>query len=177
MVDTKIIVAIDIGSSSVRCSAYELFDAQQDLNAKEAPVKAIGNCRASRPVRLVQPNTGKIELLGHTNHEHTSDRVSLMEQLDECMDELLKKIRNTVFEGGFQIVAVGFSSFVMNLIGVDSDGKIVGDEASISYACNSPDVTEQCRRLRRYVLLQRIETLGMKFAPLLTVFLTPFLAN
>ena len=142
-------MAIDIGSSSIRCSAYELLDADPSSNESESPIKALDNCRSSRPVRSVQPNTGKIQLLGHSdNEEDTSLSLSLMDHLDECMDELLSMIRSTHGQGGFQILAVGFSSFVMNLVAVDADGNIVGDEASISYACNSPDVADKCRNLR-----------------------------
>ena len=168
-VTTKIIIAIDIGSSSVRCSAYELFRAADledprhlnNHNGEESPpvvIKAIDTCRSSRPVRSVQPNTGKIQIfLGHCRNDDgeqpdvpdDSSSLCLMDHVDECMDELLSKIRKTYLDGRFQILAVGFSSFVMNLVGVDSDGKIIGNEASISYACNSPDVAEQCRSLRR----------------------------
>ena len=148
MSETKVIVAIDIGSSSVRCSAYQLLATTS--NAKESPVKALDNCRSSRLVRSVQPNTGKIQLLGsQDNDDDPQNGKSLMDNLDESMDELLGILRNTLGQGGFQVVAVGFSSFVMNLVGVDSNGSFVGDEASISYACNSPHVAQQCRNLRR----------------------------
>ena len=149
MREIKIIVAIDIGSSSVRCSAYELLDADDPSStASQSPtIKALDNCRSSRPVRSVRPNTGKIQL--HSSDDTSSIALSLMDHLDECMDELLSGIRSTHGPCGFQILAVGFSSFVMNLVAVDANGTIIGEDASISYACNSPEVAEQCRSLKR----------------------------
>lgn len=145
---TNVIIAIDIGSSSIRCSAYEFLGSANDGN--HSLVKPIPNCRSSRTVRSVQPNTGKIQLLGSS----AGDK-SLMDNLDICMDDLLDRLRqvytgNESSCGAFQVLAVGFSSFVMNLVGVDQEGNIVGDEASISYACNAPSVAKQCRHLRRY---------------------------
>jgi gluconokinase len=140
----KVILAIDIGSSSVRCSAYTLIESQSDsMVSDEGPsVQALENCRAHRPVRSVEPNTGKIQLMGDSK-----DKKSLMENLDECIDELLENIRKSDL-GPCQVVAVGFSAFVMNLVGVDAEGSIVGDEASVSYACNAPAVAKQCQNLR-----------------------------
>jgi gluconokinase len=136
---TKLIFAIDIGSSSVRCSAYEI--------SSTGSLKARTNVRTSRVVRSVQPNTGKIQLLGDdTNHDNNK---SLMDNLDDCIDELLGILRATNEKVSYKVVAVAFSSFVMNLVGVDAKGQIVGEEASISYACNSPSVARQCKALRR----------------------------
>lgn len=47
------------------------------------------------------------------------------------------------------IVAVGFSSLVMNLVGVDAEGIPVGDEATLSYACNLPQVATKVKELQR----------------------------
>ncbi|CAB9527016.1 Glycerol kinase [Seminavis robusta] len=141
MSKTDIIVAIDIGSSSVRCSAYKFVEGERGDNEDPTLCQAMAGCRTSRSVRSVQPNTGKIEVGGHSQ----DDTTSLMDNLDECMDELLQILRK---KDTFQVVAIGFSCFVMNLVGVDDRGTIVGDAASISYACNAPEVAKQCKNLR-----------------------------
>ena len=48
----------------------------------------------------------------------------------------------------FRIVGVGFSSFVMNLVGVNGLGVPVGEEASISYACNTAEVAKEVQSLQ-----------------------------
>ena len=138
---TRIILAIDIGSSSVRCSAYEVSNDE----ASHSSIKSFENCRASRTVQSVRPNTGKIQLMEEDGHK------SLMDNLDDCIDELLEALRQKKQDFRVEVEAVAFSSFVMNLVGVDTEGGIVGDDASISYACNSPPAAKQCRALRRYV--------------------------
>ena len=48
----------------------------------------------------------------------------------------------------YQIVAIGFSTFVMNFIGVNEYGNPVGDVATCSYAVNREDVVNECQSLR-----------------------------
>ena len=152
MPPTQVIVAIDIGSSSVRCSAFKYDSHQQQDGTVNPSVQALENCQAQRSVRSVQPNTGKIRLLSSEEGEDDNNNSkSLMDHLDDCMDEVLDKVRRNQQQqqsSGYEIVAVGFSAFVMNLVGVDAQGGIVGDEASISYACNTQSVARQCRKLR-----------------------------
>jgi gluconokinase len=144
MSTAKVIVAIDIGSSSVRCSAYRFIEGHAVETQNEGSlVQALENCRAQKSVQSVQPNTGKIKLV----RDNKEGQKSLMDNLDECMDQLLEMIRKSDL-GPYQVVAVGFSAFVMNLVAVDSKGGVVGDEASVSYACNSPQVAKQCHNLR-----------------------------
>jgi hypothetical protein len=86
----------------------------------------------------------------------------VLNAIDKCVDETLRILRHTMMTfdsasdegagvvGGqtFRIVAVGFSTFVMNLVAVDIYGKPVGDVATCSYACNREDVVDECERLR-----------------------------
>jgi muramidase (phage lysozyme) len=87
----------------------------------------------------------------------------VLNAIDKCVDETLRILRHTmmtvdsasdegagVVVGGqtFRLVAVGFSTFVMNLVAVDIYGKPVGDVATCSYACNREDVVDECERLR-----------------------------
>ena len=48
----------------------------------------------------------------------------------------------------YQIVAIGFSTFVMNFIAVNEYGNPVGDVATCSYAVNREDVVNECQSLR-----------------------------
>jgi hypothetical protein len=110
------------------------------------PCLSASTATASRPQRSLQPNTGTIVLQG------TADSPSLMDSIDKCIDETLHKLREQ-FNGGQQwdVVGVGLSTFVMNLVGVTVDGDLVGEDASISYACNSPEVGKEVQALKRYV--------------------------
>ena len=52
-------------------------------------------------------------------------------------------------ETSYQVVAIGFSTFVItNLVGVDIFGEPVGEPATLSYACNRENVVEECQNLR-----------------------------
>jgi gluconokinase len=132
----QIIITIDVGSSSVRSSAYALHS-----GGTLSPSMA----SASRPQRSVQPNTGKIVLKG------VGDSPSLMDLADQCIDETLQKLRE-LFDRDqqWEVLGIGFSTFVMNLVGVSAAGEVIGEEASISYACNSAAVGEEVQALKRY---------------------------
>lgn len=132
----EIILALDIGSSSIRCTAYAI----QDSTIRSTPVAS-----SSTKARTVQPETGTIQLSYGT---HT-----LQDKIDECVDKVLKKLNNA------RVVAVGFSTFVMNLIAVDKDGKVLGDRFTLSYACNTPMVAQECRRLREQLGRDRMDRL------------------
>ena len=101
------LLAIDAGSSSIRCTAYEY-------------------------------------------HRHHSGGGSG----DNCVDETLKLLRQRMLSCDLthsyphQVVAIGFSTFVMNFVALDIHGDPVGEVATCSYACNRDDVVEECQRLR-----------------------------
>ena len=86
------------------------------------------------------PNTGYIRI-----HK-------VLSAIDECIDEVLRLLRQKEEkEGGkssYQIVGIGFSTFVTNLVGVDTFGEPVGETATLSYACNREDVVKECQSLR-----------------------------
>jgi gluconokinase len=50
----------------------------------------------------------------------------------------------------------------MNLVGVDSSGNVVGQEATLSYACNSSEVGNECRNLRKELGEERLQDLYYK---------------
>lgn len=142
----KVVLALDVGSSSARCSAYHAVVEKDD---GATSVQALDGCYAQLKIRSVQPNTGKIILNGIK--EEGGESYNLLDEIDACIDSTLHALRKQRGDG-FEVVGLGFSTFVMNLIGVDSNGQVIGEEATISYACNSPQVAQECRNLRRFVL-------------------------
>lgn len=154
-----VILALDIGSSSIRCSAYQIGD-----HGTTTPLE-----QYSRTIRSVQPNTGKIQL-------ETAEGKSLWDEVDACIDTILQDIRQNY--ASFQVMGLGFSTFVMNLVGVDCSGNVVGEEATLSYACNSSEVVDKCRKLRSDLGEKQLQDLYQKTgAPLHSAYaLAQFLA-
>jgi len=148
----SIILAIDAGSSSVRCIGYEYHGNNTEdthnididninYNQSLSPlITAVDGVSHTISMSAINPNTG---------HIHTQQVLSA---IDECVDEALCLLRsaqhNNTSNDRYQIIAVGFSTFVMNLIGVDINGDPVSDVATCSYACNRDDVVRECQALR-----------------------------
>ena len=78
------------------------------------------------------------------NSENAS--ICLLDEIDSCIDEIPNKL-----DENFVVVVLGFSTSCMNLIGVDNRGRIVGEEATLSYACNDGRVVQECERLKKCV--------------------------
>ncbi len=138
----SIILVVDAGSSSVRCTSYELFSSRSGRSeevpiSSQSPIKAIEGMNHSVPMMSVSPNTGYIRI-----HE-------VLGAIDLCIDEVLRLLRQTFTDEGYNVTALGFSTFVMNLVGVDEFGQPLGDEATMSYACNRADVLDACSRIKR----------------------------
>eukprot|EP00978_Attheya_sp_CCMP212_P048251 scaffold493018_cov43-Attheya_sp.AAC.1 len=117
-------------------------------------------CASSTAYRVVN-NLGQINLsLENQNQAEISSVMSeedeescslfLFDEIDKCVDDTLMKLRRESIrcEFSFQVVGLGITSLVMNLIGVDEKGSTLGSHATLTYACNSPHVKEQCQRLR-----------------------------
>jgi hypothetical protein len=161
----KIILAVDIGSSSTRCTPWvlqrpqspvegsETANSQPSLSFGVTPLQEEhgGGCgdsvvvaRSVRQVRAIHPDTGRIISVP-----------LLLSAVDEVVDEILERMRtiSSASSFAFEIVGVGFTSFVMNLVGVDESGEPVDDDrATLTYACNTPEVAGHVRALKRYVL-------------------------
>lgn len=162
----RVIVAIDLGSSSIRASAFSLVEADNDLNV----VEAISGTSTSRPLALVEPNTGRIKLY----LERDKKDETVFDAIDQCVDETLVKLRARLGRLAFEVVGVSFSNFVMNLLGVDEEGTVIGPEASISYACNSPDIAEEVATIRKCVHCMVPLYNKLPFPFILTLCLFPF---
>jgi gluconokinase len=85
--------------------------------------------------RCVEPNTGKIHL--------GDGEECLLHKIDQTVLAVLEDLPDNA-----RVVAVGFSTFVMNLIAVDHRGLPIDDEFTLSYACNAPNVVEECDNIR-----------------------------
>lgn len=158
-----VILVIDAGSSSIRCTGYEYHGG--DIYTFEGPFN-----REERPPTTPTPPVTLMEGINHTIKMSAivpctgNIRIfELLSAIDECIDEVLKLLRAN--HAGFRLAAVGFSTFVMNLIGVDKFGDPVGDLATCSYACNREDVVKACEKLkvelgteRLYAMYQRTGT-------------------
>jgi sugar (pentulose or hexulose) kinase len=132
----SVILAIDIGSSSIRCTAYDVSN--QECNQ----YRAVASQSQSR--RSVQPGTGKILLA------NDDDGTTLLDDIDVLVDQVLSQLQSVSHEA-YNVIAVGFSSFVMNLVGVDVHGHLMGDHATLSYACSQSDVNAEVNNLKRCV--------------------------
>ncbi len=174
-----IIISLDVGSSSIRCTPYT-------ISTDSKSVQAISKCTIAKKISSVRPNSGKIILI-QQQHADTNQHISisnmegnsndskammtLFDEIDNCIDESLSKLRSEMSD--FQIVGLGVSSFVMNLIGIDEEGQLIltdnnnnndnnnnskdcedgggggGGEHTFSYACNSQDVVNECMSLKK----------------------------
>jgi len=131
----RVILAIDIGSSSVRCSAYSRH------NNDDTDAVHVSSMIAStqKQLRGVEPSTGQILVS------------KIQTQVDTCVDDVLNQLQRGALDddtsSSFEIVSIGISTFVMNLIGLDNDNNVV---TTLSYACNTPSVAAESRALLHY---------------------------
>ena len=150
----SIILAIDAGSSSIRCTGwwYE-YHGNNKEDTHDIDNNDINNAQFSSP--LVTAMDGISHTISMPATKHTTGHIHIRQVLstiDECVDKVLSLLRSTQdttsSNDGYQIVALGFSTFVMNLVGVDVNGDPVSDVATCSYACNRDDVVRECQALR-----------------------------
>lgn len=141
----SIILVVDAGSSSVRCTSYALLDDAHRHSGKskevplslQPPIESIEGMHHAIQMTSVIPNTGYIRIN------------EVLDAIDLCVDEVLRLLRQTITGGSYNIIALGFSTFVMNLVGVDEFGIPLGDEATMSYACNRTEVLDTCSSIKR----------------------------
>ena len=112
---SEIVLAIDIGSSSVRCSAYNMS----------------GSCVGSR-----------VQLPHEPDERGFFDASALVHRVNDAVEASLAQLEST----RLRVVAVGFSCFVMNLVGVDSQGNAV--TPLLSYSHCGDEVGAHVERLR-----------------------------
>jgi ribulose kinase len=135
----SVVVSVDIGSSSVRCSGYEL----QSENNRNSLSDPIASCSFS--FCSVHPLSGKILIHGDMGNQN------LFDIIDNSIDDVIKKISS--FYGStntrYQIKTFGFSTFAMNLVAVDANGSPIGSDYTLSYACNSASVVAEAKTIKK----------------------------
>ncbi|KAL7466227.1 hypothetical protein ACHAXS_006516, partial [Conticribra weissflogii] len=161
----EIILAVDAGSSSIRCTAYERVESknldddgagndytnrtclERIMSSNELPspiIRALENMCHTIQMASVVPNSGYIRIK------------EVLAGIDECIDEVLRLLRLKFLSQEYEVVAVGFSTFVMNLVGVNEFGEPIGESATLSYACNREDVVLECQKLRDHLGNEKI---------------------
>jgi len=156
MIIDRIVLAIDVGSSSIRCTAFKILiesDEKPGVSNEEQPslIRAVPDCSFSKKMQCVHPNSGRINLFSQNS---SSKRTTLLEEIDSSVDATLAKLRgqyncdNSLSDVAFAICGIAFSTFVMNLIGVDETGEMIGEAATMTYACNNAEAAKECRKIR-----------------------------
>jgi len=162
----ELILAIDIGTSSIRCSAYQIHhpsppssSASEDDDDDDTTITTsstypciqyLPGSLSAKPISMIEPNSGKIYLFPRQqtyDKEHIQNP-SIFDWIDKCMAETIQFLRQYT-SSSFHIRGIGFSSFVMNLIGVDQWGLILHPHATFSYACNTVQVQQECQQIQR----------------------------
>ena len=172
-----VILAIDVGSSSIRCTAYDCSstDSSESLTLKkqlQPPETYTMIVSYSYPRKSIESNTGHVLIVDSSagcsipSTPSTSDKVNidtvltsdLFECIDICVDQVLHQLQQTKNDSNpcpYSVVAVGFTTFVMNLIGIDHNGRPIGNDVTMSYACQTKQVQEEVQQLKRYRLLKK----------------------
>ena len=134
---SEVWVAVDVGSSSLRCSAYQDDRVIASSSVMEPTIRDDGS---------VDPQ--------------------IFEWIDRCIGECLEQIPLE-----HTIVALGFSTLVMNLIGLNEDDEMVH---SATYACHSTPVAVEVRQVRDLLPPDRLaEMYQSTGAPLHTAYAIP----
>jgi len=142
-----VILALDVGSSSVRCSAYSNDrGAQSAGRATSSSACCLLLLASSRRTRRSVDFQGRIAWT--TEEEEEGEQSNLLDVLDACVDDVLAQLREKK-NMTTKIQAVGFSTFAMNLIGVNQLGDVLGEDATMSYACQIPEVNVEVEKLKR----------------------------
>lgn len=159
-----------MGSSSIRCTPFILNQTKQDENGHEtsSPVTAIPECVSTHKGSSVEPGTGYIKI--------NIEGKSIVEIISSSIDQTLSLLRAR--EQEFEIVAVGITTFVMNLLGVSSDGTVSDSSHTCSYACNLETVGKQCASLKQSLGVEKENELYQRTgAPIHTAYALPQLKS
>ncbi|GAB5031647.1 sugar (pentulose and hexulose) kinases [Nannochloropsis oceanica] len=122
----RIGVAVDIGSSSVRCSAYVL--------RRDGGVAFIPGTLAQVKRDAMRP-------------DGTVDAICILQDVESVLDACLCLVRGKGL--GPYVAVVGFAAFVMNLVGVDREGSPI--TPVLTYADRHPTTGMYVERLRKLI--------------------------
>ena len=143
--DAGVILSLDVGSSSVRCSAFEICWAASEQKGEHRASKISSCVASSRRLRRSVDSQGRIAWRNGPD----SEAANLLDVIDECVDEVLTHLQQNHGLDGKRIKGVGLSTFAMNLVGVNRLGKVIGEVATMSYACQIPEVNAEVEKLKR----------------------------
>ncbi len=115
-----LVLALDVGSSSVRAVVFDRWG------------RAVREARARRPHTLRTASDGTVE----------ADPHALLAAVASCLDEVLARVR----EGRQTIAAVGMCTLVSNVLGVDREGHLL--TPMYTYADTRP--AREVETLRRH---------------------------
>ena len=132
--DRCVYFAVDVGSSSVRCSAYEYFSGESDgAQPKLRPLRKHNGdgsqVYATRPISLSREGTLDARVI------------------EMAVDEVLLECTKYQISPGDRIDALGFSCLSMSLVGVDTEGKVV--TPVFTYADSHESTHQYVRSLER----------------------------
>ena len=126
-----VVITIDVGSSSSKCCAFNL------------PLSATA---ATTTTTLIICKSKKLSNIDCTP-------LQIASAVNDLVDEVLRSLRG---QSNANVVAVGFTSFVMNLIPLDSSGGFV--PPMMHYAVNNEAVraeVDQCNAVLRRLVAER----------------------
>ena len=102
------------------------------------------------------PGRGKNNNVGLIPSSNTTrNKINdIIKYVDECIDKTLHSICSEQNDDNIEIVGVGISTFVGNLIGVNKNGNIINNNgasagAMMSYACCNTNVVNDGYQLRK----------------------------
>ncbi|CAM9646424.1 unnamed protein product, partial [Ectocarpus fasciculatus] len=120
---TDVYLVVDIGSSSIRCTAFAVAKAPQ---AAESDHSTDDRCLSLVPGSVQRVATEPFD-------GGNADVASIVSGVNDVVDRCIVYLRKL---GVRKIAKVGFSSFAMNLCGVDGDGRVV--TPAYTYASVAP---------------------------------------
>lgn len=121
---SSLVLVVDIGSSSIRCSAYGVLEQGGEWTYVGGSMQQCKNNSLDQSV------------------------LEILERVDQVIDRCMKFLRDKHL--GDQVVAIGFSSFVMNFIGLDGSGKVI--TPILTYANNNNETSKYATKLREILL-------------------------
>uniref|UniRef100_K3W9T1 Carbohydrate kinase FGGY N-terminal domain-containing protein n=1 Tax=Globisporangium ultimum (strain ATCC 200006 / CBS 805.95 / DAOM BR144) TaxID=431595 RepID=K3W9T1_GLOUD len=144
--DAPIVIVVDVGSSSIRASCFALVP--QPSSASATTVNA---SRSNSGVEWVLIN-GSLQQL-HSDCIDANGEADILQvaaKVETVVDGALQFLRATQLTN--KIVGVGFSTFAMNILGIDDKGSPVSPV--YTYAGRRPSTAAHARELRDVLIVR-----------------------
>ncbi|KAJ0401017.1 hypothetical protein P43SY_009897 [Pythium insidiosum] len=115
--DAALVLVVDVGSSSIRASCYALVDAATGRALGRRPCAA---ARAAVEWVMLQGSLTQLPMNAVINAAGEAALDQIERAVESVIDRTLEFVRAAGLAG--QLRGVGFSTFAMNLVGVDAKG-------------------------------------------------------